>query len=621
MTVTPFLDVEFIVADLLDGGEFPLDGSGTNNVTFVMGENLFGGTVEPPDAVDGEREDLLAIFVKRSGEFEIAEQFCGGGSHYNGRLQIYLRGRPEQKQQTEYLARHVERFLNSQQGIDVPGIMRFYSTSPMAAQSVTQEGSAVCPLYVFTFMIQIDDRFTGASVPSTGVPASGDLDGFFLAPDVVAGHFDGTRLTFGAIDDGQYAKRVGTEIVGVDLDFVPSSRTISTTSPLQGGGDLSTNRTISLADSGVTAAVYGDGANIPVVTVTAKGLVSLASEAPVTVAHINAGGDLGGTLDAPTVDAVHSSGTRLTIGAITDGQVLVRSGTTISSTGAIVPSTRTVTGTAPITVNGVSGTGQALSSDLTVAHATSGVIAAQSPSAINAFKRPMTTVNSFGHVTSLAYVETFLDLHYTRIGVFTDGNVFSNSNFSTLGQEAGTSGGIFPIIRVGVSSANTQGVHRWCATGGSDMPILFSGVHGIITRQVVRITNLPASGTTIDCFGLMNVLSGGSLPNDGVYWAYNTAVSPFWLCVTASGGVRTITTTNKLVTDGEWVDLRTKTSRDRSAAEFYWGDEYITSHGTNVPATTMGLTITISAYRTLATAGINLIGVSLVWGGKWDFVT
>lgn len=605
MTVTPFIDVEFIVADLLDGEEFPLDSSGTNNVTFAMGENLFGGTVEPPDAADGEREDLLAIFVKRAGEFEIAEQFCGGGSHYNGRLQIYLRGRPEQKQQTEYLARHVERFLNSQQGIDVPGIMRFYSTSPMAAQSVTQEGSAVCPLYVFTFMIQIDDRFTGASVPSTGVPASGDLDGFFLAPDVVAGHFGGTRLTFGAIDDGQYVQRVGTEIVGVDLDFVPSSRTISTTSPLQGGGDLSTNRTISLADSGVTAAVYGDGANIPVVTVTAKGLISLASEAPVTVAHINAGGDLGGTLDAPTVDAVHSSGTRLTIGTITDGQVLVRSGTTISSTGAIVPSTRTITGTAPITVNGISGSGQALSSDLTVAHAASGATAGSYGSKSSPLR---ITIDAQGHVTSAQDVRV-LD-HTVMWRSLTTYSQWSTSNLGAVVEDTPVSGSIADTqLNSFVGSANTTSVKR---LGSTPSRLRWDGsTRGYVSIWVLCPVALPSTGNTLVTWGLMNAQpSGTTLPASGCYFAFlSTTSGTKVLCVTANAGTTTVTITNVDFSLNVMREYQIQLAKDRSTVVFIIDGVTVAEHSSNFPATSALLTQMQTELRTAAVAAS--LGIAL----------
>ena len=98
---------------------------------------------------------------------------------------------------------------------------------------------------------------------------------------------------------------------------VPSSRTITGGSGLTGGGDLSADRVISiaaggvgfsqLADSGVVAGAYGDPANIPVLTVDAKGRVTVASTTPInlggyvpTSRSISAGAGLtgGGTLAA-----------------------------------------------------------------------------------------------------------------------------------------------------------------------------------------------------------------------------------------------------------------------------------------------------------------------------------
>jgi hypothetical protein len=74
---------------------------------------------------------------------------------------------------------------------------------------------------------------------------------------------------------------------------VPASRTISTGGGLQGGGDLSQNRTLSIATGGVTsdklavsgaaAGTYGSGTMIPVVTVSDKGLVTSVTETALVI--------------------------------------------------------------------------------------------------------------------------------------------------------------------------------------------------------------------------------------------------------------------------------------------------------------------------------------------------
>jgi len=74
---------------------------------------------------------------------------------------------------------------------------------------------------------------------------------------------------------------------------VPASREINTGGGLQGGGDLSQNRTLSIATagvtsdklavSGVTAGTYGSGTMIPVLTISDKGLVTNATEVALVI--------------------------------------------------------------------------------------------------------------------------------------------------------------------------------------------------------------------------------------------------------------------------------------------------------------------------------------------------
>ena len=109
---------------------------------------------------------------------------------------------------------------------------------------------------------------------------------------------------------------------------VPASRVIGTGGGLQGGGDLSQDRTLSIADGGVTNAKlanngvtpgsYGSGTLIPVVTVDAKGLVTSVSTTALVISgyvpdtrQIIAGSGLtgGGNLQADRTLAVNFSTT------------------------------------------------------------------------------------------------------------------------------------------------------------------------------------------------------------------------------------------------------------------------------------------------------------------------
>jgi len=107
---------------------------------------------------------------------------------------------------------------------------------------------------------------------------------------------------------------------------VPASRLINTGGGLQGGGDLSQDRTLSIATggvtndklavSGVTAGTYGSGALVPVVTVDSKGLVTSVSTTALVISgyvpdtrQIIAGSGLtgGGNLQADRTLAVDFS--------------------------------------------------------------------------------------------------------------------------------------------------------------------------------------------------------------------------------------------------------------------------------------------------------------------------
>jgi hypothetical protein len=113
-------------------------------------------------------------------------------------------------------------------------------------------------------------------------------------------------------------------------DAVQSRRTINTTSPLAGGGDLSQDRTITHNNSGVTANTYGDATHVPQITVDVKGHVT-----GVTNVVISGGG--GGTTPAVVqVKTAIGATSAVTLGAApTAGNLMIAMAshwTTLSAT-------------------------------------------------------------------------------------------------------------------------------------------------------------------------------------------------------------------------------------------------------------------------------------------------
>lgn len=126
---------------------------------------------------------------------------------------------------------------------------------------------------------------------------------------------------------------------------VPASRVIGTGGGLQGGGDLSQDRTLSIADGGVTNAKlanngvtpgsYGSGTLIPVVTVDAKGLVTSVSTTALVISgyvpdtrQIIAGSGLtgGGNLQADRTLAVNfSTASPAALGTASEGSAATSS--------------------------------------------------------------------------------------------------------------------------------------------------------------------------------------------------------------------------------------------------------------------------------------------------------
>lgn len=143
------------------------------------------------------------------------------------------------------------------------------------------------------------------------------------------------RLAIGSA--GQYLKVVGglpawDTLTSADLtDGVPNTRSISAGTGLSGGGDLTADRTITLADTAVTPNPYGSATQVGTFTVDAQGRLTAAANVSIQIAQsqvTNLGTDLAAKTDKSTLTttgdiyyaSAASTPARLGIGTV--GQVL-----------------------------------------------------------------------------------------------------------------------------------------------------------------------------------------------------------------------------------------------------------------------------------------------------------
>jgi len=81
-----------------------------------------------------------------------------------------------------------------------------------------------------------------------------------------------------------------TTLAGYGItDAVPSSRTITAGTGLSGGGNLTVDRTISIADTTVTAGSYGSQSSVPTFTVNAQGQLTAVTPATINAVTLTTG--------------------------------------------------------------------------------------------------------------------------------------------------------------------------------------------------------------------------------------------------------------------------------------------------------------------------------------------
>jgi len=101
----------------------------------------------------------------------------------------------------------------------------------------------------------------------------------------------------------------GGTISGVALSgYVPTSRTITAGTGLSGGGDLSANRTLSIANTGVTASTYGSASSVPVIAVNSQGQATSVTNTPISITNANITGGLSVTITTAKLTLTGTNG-------------------------------------------------------------------------------------------------------------------------------------------------------------------------------------------------------------------------------------------------------------------------------------------------------------------------
>jgi hypothetical protein len=134
--------------------------------------------------------------------------------------------------------------------------------------------------------------------------------------------------------------------------YVPTSRTVSTSARLTGGGDLTANRTLDLASVG-TAGTYGDATNVPVPTIDAYGRVTSVAVTPISFPTVTTiSGNAGTATKLATARTIAITGDLAWTSPSFDGSGNVTAASTLATVNSNIGTFGDATDVGTFTVNG-----------------------------------------------------------------------------------------------------------------------------------------------------------------------------------------------------------------------------------------------------------------------------